>query len=163
MQNLDKQFPFIKKIPDGSHGHGKYQKRLWRVTSDTVRIRDWYKHKGICIACGRYISNWKYLQAGHYKSWACCKGFSKWDQKNIFGECGICNTGFNGNETGAKFKEGIIKRYGKKRMDYIDMLSKYPSEKMDDFKCCLLIKEVLKEMKDLPDQPEYWYSCQEWL
>jgi len=41
-------------------------------------------------------------------------------------------------------------------MDYIDMLSKYPSEKLDDFKCVLLAKELLKDMKKLPEQPEYY-------
>jgi len=162
MQNLDKQFPFISKIPIGSHGHGKYQKKLWRVISDTVRIRDWYKYK-TCIACGRIISHWKDLQAGHYKAYSVCRGFSRWDTKNIFGECGICNTGFNGNEIGVKFKEGILKRHGQERIDYIDMLSKYPSEKLDDFNVCLLIKEVLKEMKNLPEQPDYYFKVRDEL
>ena len=157
MQNLDKQFPWINKIKDGSHGHGKWQKRYWRVVSDTVRIRDWYKYK-TCICCGRRISSWKELQAGHYKAWSVCKGYSKWDMKNVFGQCGICNTGFNGNEVGVKFKEGILARYGQERMDYIDMLSKYPSEKMDDFKCALMIKEVVKDMKYLPEQPDYYQA-----
>lgn len=156
------QFKWIKKIPVGSHGSTIFQKKLWKVTSDTVRIRDWYEYK-ICIACDRNAPNWQYLQAGHYKAFSVCRGYSKFDTKNIFGECGICNTGFNGNETGTKFKEGILKRYGQGRIDYIDMLQKYPSEKMDDFKCCLLIKEVLKEMKNLPEQPDYWHQCQEWL
>lgn len=155
MQNLDKQFSFITKIPPGSHGSGKYQKKLWKVVSDTVRIRDWYKYKR-CITCGRVCYSYKDLQAGHYKAWSVCRGYSKWDLLNIFGQCGICNTGFNGNEVGAKFKEGILSRYGQKRMDYIDMLSKYPSEKLDDFKCVLLTKEIIKDMKKLPEQPDYY-------
>ena len=164
MVDLDKQFPFIKKIPhtQGDHGHGKYQKKLWRVVSDTVRIRDFYKYRK-CIACVRFIPNWKYLQAGHYRAWSVCNGFSKWDMSNIFGECPICNTGFNGNEVGAKFKEGILSRYGQKRIDYIDTMRKYPSEKMDDFKCVLLTKEILKEMKDLPEQPEYWKNANDFI
>lgn len=160
MINLDKQFPWLSKIPQGSHGHGKYQKKLWRVVSDTVRIRDWTKYKR-CICCGRVATDWKYLQAGHYKAWSVCNGFSKWDMKNIFGECGICNTGFNGNEVGAKFKEGIIERHGQERIDYIDMMRKYPSEKLEDFKCALLIKEILKEMKDLKTKPDYWYKVKD--
>ena len=162
MQNLDKQFPFVSKIPAGSHGSTKFQKKYWKVVSDTVRIRDWYKYKR-CISCNRYAVDWKYLQAGHFKAWSTCKGYSKWDMKNIFGQCGICNTGFNGMEVGAKFRDGIVDRYGQERMDYIDLLQKYPGEKMDDFKCCLMIKEILKEMKDLPEQPDYYTKCQEWL
>lgn len=142
-------------IPPGSHGSTPAQKRYWKVTSDFVRIRDFYKY-GSCIACGRRASHWSELQGGHYKSWGSCRGYSKWDINNIFGECGICNTGFNSNEVGANFKEGIIKRHGQERMDYIDKLASYPTEKMEDFEIELKIIDRLEEMKSLPEQPEYY-------
>jgi hypothetical protein len=145
----DLRASWLTKIPMGSHGSNPTQKRFWKVTSDFVRIRD---SKLGCIVCGRITD----LQAGHYKSWASCRGFSKWDMKNIFGECAYCNTGFNGNEVGAKFKENIIKRHGQERMDYIENLSSYPSEKMDDYIITQKIKAVIEQMALLPEQPEYY-------
>ena len=41
---------WLKAIPESkAHGAGTYQKRLWRLTSDYVRIRDWYEY-GVCAA-----------------------------------------------------------------------------------------------------------------
>jgi len=148
---------WITKIPQGSHGSNIMQKRYWKVVSDSVRIRDWYKYKK-CIACNKYVSSWEYLQGGHYRSWSVCRGYSKWDKLNIFGECPICNTGFNGNEVGAMFKEGIIKRYGQERIDYINKLSSYPSEKMDDIIIEQRIRKEILEMAKLPDQPDYYFK-----
>src|SRR6185503_4390177 len=39
---------WVKAIPMGKHGSGHLQKRLWRLKSDFVRIRDW-------IAFGTFI------------------------------------------------------------------------------------------------------------
>lgn len=149
---------WLTKIKPGSHGSTPTQKRYWRVVSDFVRIHDWYKYKGRCIACGRYYPSWQDLQGGHYRSWAVCKGYSKWDKMNIFGECAICNTGFNGNEVGALFKEGIIKRHGKERIEYINKLSTYPSEKMDDIIIEGKIRKEIEEMSQLPEKPDYYYK-----
>lgn len=141
-------------IPQGSHGTGIIQKKYWKVTSDLVRYRDHQKY-GTCIACGLH-KPLASLQAGHYKSWAACRGYSKWDTMNIFGECDYCNTGFNGNEVGVKFKEGIIKRYGQERMDYIDKLSAYPTEKMYDGEIVEKIKDVIYSMRELKEKPPYY-------
>lgn len=150
--NLDKQFPWIKKIPQGSHGSGKYQKKYWKVISDIVRIRD--EKKG-CITCRRhFVWNDPRWQACHYKSWASCRGYSKYDTKNIFGGCSYCNTGWNANTL--PFKDNIIKHYGQERIDYIDTLDRYPTQKMDNFEICLLIKEALKEFKTMEETPDYW-------
>lgn len=148
---------WITKIKPGSHGSTPTQKRYWRVVSDSVRIRDWYKYKR-CIACNNPIYNWQDSQAGHYRAWAVCRGYSKWDKLNIFGECAICNTGFNGNEIGAMFKEGIIKRYGQDRIEYINKLSSYPSEKMDDLVIEQKIINEIIEMEKLPEKPDYYYQ-----
>lgn len=146
---------YLTKIPTGSHGSNPTQKRYWKIVSDIVRIRDWHKYKR-CISCKKYIYSWKELQAGHFKSWATCRGYSKWDTLNIFGQCAYCNTGFNGNEVGALFKEGIIERHGQERMDYINKLSACPSEKMDNQIIEGKIIEAINSMKDLPEQPEYY-------
>lgn len=145
-------------IPLGSHGSKScsLQKKYWKVVSDFVRIRDFYEF-GTCIACGKRVNSWKDLQAGHYKSWASCNGFSKWDMNNIFGECAYCNTGFNGNEVGANFKDGILGRYGADRIEYIQNLNKHPIEKItDEFRLIEGIKKTLEMMKDLPEKPDYY-------
>lgn len=141
-------------IPQGSHGSSIIQKKYWKVTSDYVRIHDFQKY-GTCIACG-LPKRFENIQAGHFKSWAACRGYSKWDIMNIFGQCDFCNTGFNGNEVGVKFRNGIINRYGQERMDYIDSLSSYPSEKMEDHVIVDKIKDVILMMKDLKQQPDYY-------
>jgi Bacteriophage Lambda NinG protein len=141
-------------IPQGSHGSTSIQKKYWKVVSDSVRY-DVDTHKNICIACGRYTPIEK-LQAGHYKSWASCRGYSKWDTKNIFAECSFCNNGFNGNEVGANFKENIIKIYGQERMDYIDKLASYPTEKLEDHEIVPMIQAHLLVMSDYKIKPDYY-------
>lgn len=159
MQNLEQQFPWLTKIPQGSHGKGKYQRKLWKCISDTVRIRDFCQFK-TCISCNRYFVAWKdaQCQAGHFRAFGACRGFSKWDTKNIFAQCGYCNTGWNANPVADTFKQNIISRHGQERMDYIDRLAKAPLDSIRDFEVVLFMREVLKEMKDLPEQPDYWHE-----
>ena len=147
---------WLTKIPPSpSHGSNLLQQRYWRVVSDFVRIRDFEKY-GACIACGKRFNSWKESQAGHYKSWAVCRWFSKYDTKNIFAECAYCNTGFKGNEVGANFKEGIIRRYGKKRITYIDELTKYPTEKLDEDRIIEGIKSTIKKLSTVKEKPDYF-------
>ncbi len=141
-------------IPQGSHGSTIIQRKYWKVTSDYVRQKDFEKYKGECIACGMRKPIER-IQAGHYKSWAACRGYSKWDTLNIFGQCDYCNTGFNSNEVGVKFKDGIIRRYGQERMDYIERLSSYPTEKLEDHEIVDKIKNVLYLMNELKTKPAY--------
>ena len=145
---------WLGPIPQGAHGSNIVQKKYWKLVSDYVRIRD-FETYGTCIACGMR-KPLERLQAGHYKSWASCRGYSKWDVLNIFGECDYCNTGFNSNEVGAKFRDNIIKRYGQERMDYIEALSSYPTEKMEDHVIVEKMKDVLEKMKELKQKPEYY-------
>ncbi len=142
-------------IPQGTHGSSIIQKKYWKVTSDFVRIRDFYKYKGVCICCNK-PKEFERIQAGHYKSWASCRGYSKWDVLNIFGECDYCNTGFNGNEVGALFKEGILRRYGQERLQYIANLAYYPTEKLEDYEIVEKIRKVIVDMSSLPAKPDYY-------
>ncbi len=151
--------PWLGKIPLGSHGSGAIQKKYWKVTSDFVRIRDASEFAGRCISCGKRM-DWQDLQAGHCKSWASCRGYSKWDMLNIFGQCSYCNHNADAL-VGKNFTEEIKKRYGKERLDYIENLSKYPSEKLEDFEIVDMMKTRLREMADLPIQPDYYYKVKD--
>lgn len=64
-KNLKEEFPWLSKIPQGSHGSKIVFKKLWKVISDYVRIRDFIAYKR-CISCSKAISRWKEWQAGHY-------------------------------------------------------------------------------------------------
>ena len=152
----------VKKIPLGSHGSGKYQKKLWRVVSDTVRIRDYYEY-GVCISCGKPFSHWNESQAGHYKSYNGCRGFSKWDMKNIFAQCAYCNSFRDPNPTGAMFKDNIIRLYGEKRLEYIASFDKLPVEPISDYDVVQVMASLIKDMKDLPEKPDYYYEVIEML
>ena len=46
-----------RSIPEGSHGTGTLQKRLWKAVSYTVRIRDYFNY-GVCISCNRRPEHW---------------------------------------------------------------------------------------------------------
>lgn len=156
LSNMFKYTPpkWLGPIPQGSHGSSIIQKKYWKVTSDFVRTRDFEKY-GTCIACGLATPLEK-LQGGHFKSWASCRGYSKWDMLNIFGECSYCNTGFNGNEVGAKFRDGIVRRYGQERLNYIDSLDSYPTEKLEDHVIVDKIKKVILDMSILKNKPDYY-------
>jgi len=154
---------WIGCIPQGSHGSSSIQKKYWKLVSDYIRIHDTEKY-GICISCLRKIT-YETCQAGHFKSWASCRGYSKWDIQNIFAQCAFCNTGFNSNEVGASFKENIIQRHGKDRFNYIENLSSYPSEKMEDFVIVDKMRAIVILMENLKQKPPYYekiISNKEW-
>lgn len=146
---------WLGSIPQGTHGSGIAQKKLWKTTSDYVRLRDFYKY-GKCISCGKSAGHWSGLQAGHYRAWSVCRGYSKWDTINIFGQCGGCNTAYDGNLVGKRFAEGIIERYGATRLTQLENFTNRPLEKLEDHVIVEMIKDVIILMKDLPEQPDYW-------
>lgn len=149
---------WLKSIPESqSHGTGTFQKRLWKVISDYIRIRDFYKYKS-CISCGKMVLDWRDTdwQAGHYHPYSVCKGYSKFAIDNVFGQCSYCNRGFNGAPAGAMFKDMIIARYGEEHLKKIERYKYQPPEKIEDNIIVEKIKEVLELMKDLPEKPDYY-------
>lgn len=150
-------------IPQGSHGSSIIQKKYWKVVSDFVRIRDFYDY-GICISCPRKFLSWEESQAGHYKAWASCRGYSKWFVDNCFGQCSICNSSGSSsfvstkdvNVIGGNFKDNIRKRYGAKRIKFIESLDSYPTEKLEDYEIVDKIKKVILDMSTLKAKPDYY-------
>ena len=156
---------WISPIPQGCHGSSIVQKKYWKVVSDYVRIRDYFLY-ATCISCSRRFSSWQEGQAGHYKAWGSCRGYSKYDTKNIFLQCTICNSSGSvqfvskkdSNVTGGNFKDAIRARHGKKRIDFIASLDSYPTEKMEDHIIVDKIELLIILMKNLPEKPEYFNS-----
>ncbi len=154
-KNLKEEFPWLSKIPQGSHGSKIVFKKLWKVISDYVRIRDFIAYKR-CISCSKAISRWKEWQAGHYVAFSVCRGWSKYDTDNIFGQCAYCNTGYNANVTAHNFRETIKSRYGQERLDYLDSFSKKPLDKLDEYDACIRMENILKEISKLKYKPSYF-------
>lgn len=144
----------LSKIPLGSHGNTPTQKRLWRVTSDLVRIKDFMKY-GKCVSCDKRFYSWEESQGGHYKAYAVCRGYTKFNTKNIFGQCKYCNGSFSGHEVGKRFYDEIVRRHGKKRIAEINTYNTIPIEKVEDSVCEKMIYQRIKEIKKLDYQPEY--------
>jgi len=156
-----KEPKWVKSIPKSSaHGTGDLQKRLWRVVSDYVRIRDWYKYGGCCVATGVYIPHWSEGQAGHFKAYAVCNGMFKFDERNIHLQ--TANSNYFGDKKGDKaqgyyFGEELKKRYGKNFIEELEKENrKHISEKMDNTIVLDKIIYILELMKSLPEQPDYF-------
>lgn len=148
---------WIKAIPESSaHGSGTYEKRLWRLVSDFVRIRDWYKYGGRCVATGVYIPNWKEGQAGHYKSYNVCDGMFKFDEMNIHLQSASSN-GWGGQEVGFGFGKELIRRYGKGYLEKINNENrKHVSEKRSKDVVIKKMIDILCKMESLEEKPEYY-------
>lgn len=146
---------WLKAIPEGSHGSGTVQKRLWRVVSDYTRLRDWYYHKGVCVASGIKLSDWREGQAGHFLSYSTCNGLFKFDERNVHLQSAHSNQ-WGRREDWQLYEATLIQRYG---VEYINMLEdenrasplKFTVEQTKD-----KIQEILKKMATLPEQPEYY-------
>ena len=149
MEKLDK---WIKAIPEGSHGSGTLQKRLWRATSDFVRLRDWYKYRS-CTATNRPIERWQDGQAGHFISYSKCNGMFKFDTDNIFLQSAYSNA-WGDYDDWLEFERNIKLRgvdTEALRIKNRDMPLKF-----SDYEIIALMKEILEKMKSLPEQPAYY-------
>lgn len=147
---------WIKAIPENkSHGSGTYQKRLWKLTSDYVRIRDFHKY-GVCAATGKRFEHWhmQNVQAGHLKPYATCNGLYKFDTRNIHAQDGYNNK--FGNYDDFRNFEKEVKRRGydwdlfEKESNANSGARIYDSEVIEG------MKKVLHMMSGLPEKPDYY-------
>lgn len=147
--------PWVKAVPEStSHGSGSLQKRLWRLTSDYVRIRDWYKY-GTCVATGAKIRHWSEGDAGHWKSYSVCRGLFKFETTNIHLQSKTSN-GWGGQEIGHQFGETLKQRYGEKILDDLTVLNQMHDLKVSSQQLTERMKMRLEQLGELPEQPEYY-------
>ncbi len=150
---------WVKSIPPSpSHGTGTLQKRLWRLTSDFVRLRDTYHHKGICVATGKKIGHYKQGDAGHYKPYATCNGMFKFNPINIHLQSKTSN-GWGGQEIGHAFGEELKRRYGNHYLERIEDENRATPLKFTTQDLLEAMKFLLEEMGKLPKQPEYYQKA----
>ena len=143
---------WLKSIPKGSHGSTDIQKRLWKITSDVVRIRDWYKYGGSCVSCGGKIPSWKEGQAGHFKPYSVCNSYFKFNTENLALQCAYDNA-YGGADKGYRFGEEL-----ERRGVNLEQLQKYNlklhGSKMYDYELIPIIEKLLDT--ELPEYPDYF-------
>lgn len=147
---------WIKAIPESkAHGAGTYQKRLWKLTSDYVRIRDFHKY-GYCAATGKHFDTWKgpACQAGHLKPYSTCNGLYKFDVRNIHAQHG--NSNKFGNYDDFRNFEKEVKRRGYDWDLFEQESNANNGARLYDSEVIEAIKQLLNQMAKLPEQPDYY-------
>ena len=143
-------------IPLGSHGNNPIQKRLWKLTSDFVRIFDWELY-GVCASCGKKIQHWQDGDCGHYKAWSVCNNYFKFDKRNLALQCSNCNRLSDGS-IGHNFGETLKKRRGDHILQSIEN-HKYNLHggKLENIKLVQLAKEMVDTIhKEFTIKPDYY-------
>lgn len=147
---------WIKAIPENkSHGAGTYQKRLWRLVADYVKIRDFHKY-GYCAATGKKFESWQgsAVHAGHLKPYSNCNALFKFDARNIHAQDGYSNK--YGNYDDFRNFEAEVKRRG-----YDWDLFEYENNQaigtpLRDKEVEIQMLVILGKIKELPEQPDYF-------
>lgn len=137
--------PWFKSLPSqANHGSNKEQRKLWRLVSETVRLRDYKKG---CVSCGRYFDSWKDAQCGHYRAWSICNGMFKFNLKVLAAQCAHCNMVSDG-VIGHRFTETMKERYGDDYPEWVIAENlKHKGEKLDLPTIVAYAEEVLEEKK----------------
>lgn len=147
-------------IPPGSHGSNPIQKRLWKLTSDFVRIRDW-ETWGTCVSSGKRIEHWKDGDCGHWKPWAVCNAYFKFHTINLSLQGKNDNRG-NGGEVGYKFAEEMKRRYGDNILEVIEEENQaHQGQKFDNVKLVMMAHSLVVAMSKLSDKPDYYGEMME--
>jgi len=145
--------PWIKAIPESqAHGSGTFQKRLWKLTSDYVRIRDFYTYK-VCAATGKTFEHWKDSHAGHLKPYSTCNALFKFDVRNIHMQHGNSNKW--GNFDTFRDFEKVVRNRGYDFDKFERENQKAQGSRLYDSDVVEQMKKVLKLMAKLPEQPDY--------
>lgn len=149
---------WYKSIPEGSHGSNPIEKKLWRLVTDYVRIRD-FSDYGNCISCGRQFDCWEEAQGGHYRPFSKCKGYTKFDYRGVFAQCAYCNSRMNDDkfEGGRIFADNIVFRYGKRHLNLInEFVSEKYSAKREYPQLITMMLDIICLMSRLDDKPDYY-------
>jgi hypothetical protein len=118
-------------------------KKLWKVFSEYIRLRDTKGGYGKCFTCPRIVF-WKNADCGHGIGRQHLA--TKYDEKNNHLQCKHCN-GFEGGKREV-YKEEINKRYGPQTWDLMELKSKQVC-KMGSFEVEQLTKYYQEKIKTL--------------
>lgn len=147
--------PWLKAVPEGKHGSGTLQKRLWRLKSDFVRIRDWHTWGPRCIATGRHLESWSAGQAGHFKSYTKCNGMYKFNENNIHLQSAMSNS-WPDKDDWNHFEMELVARYGPRFVQQIEEDNKATDVRITTELVMAEIRRTITSLKELPEQPKYF-------
>lgn len=145
---------WIKAIPRGVHGSGHLQQRLWRLKSDFVRIRDWTQF-GTFIDTAVPICNWYDAQAGHWRSFAECRGMFKFHEMNIHAQSPKGNS-WPTSTTWENYRKNLTNRYNSQFIDAIDLSNKNWPLKITTELVLKEMERTIRMIEMLSTQPPYW-------
>ena len=148
------QEAWVKAIPySANHGAG-IQKKLWRLISDYVRIRDWYKY-GVCVATGVRIEHWKEGHAGHFKAYSKCNGMFKFDERNVHLQSPRSNS-WGGYEDWIAYENELLKRYeyGLPEIDKWNL--ELQGTNITNTMVIEKMRDIIQKMGELKEKPEYY-------
>lgn len=142
-------------IPEGSHGSTTIQKRLWKLTSDYVRIKEFYKYNGRCVSCRTILYSWQDGQACHWKRWSACNNYMKFYIDNLAFGCATCNN-YGDQNTGYNFTVEMKRRHGENFADIIEAKNKLAhGGKLEDYVLEDMMKKLLSDFMLLEEVPDY--------
>ena len=100
----------------------KLKKDLDKVFNAFIRDRD-MKHFNsfTCISCGQRKDK-SLMHAGHF--YAGTFTATRWDERNVNGQCAGCNTFKHGNLL--EYRKGMIAKYGQGVVDELEELHRKP-------------------------------------
>ena len=121
----------------------KLKKKLDRLFSKYIKLRDGGQDYFKCISCQR-TKSLNQFNAGHY--WSRRFMSTRYDEKNVNGQCVYCNLHLKGHIQG--YTQGLVKKYGQDVLQLLD-IKKNNVCKMGEFEFTLLIDEYKEKIKDL--------------
>lgn len=146
---------WIKAIPESqAHGSGTLQKRLWKLKSDFVRIRDWTAFDGYTVD-GKKLEHWSHGQAGHLKPYSNCNGMFKFSEINIHLQSEASNKWGN-RDTWKAYEAELVRRYSQEFVDAIETSNRDCSLKFTNEQVINEMKRTLKMLGMCKEQPAYY-------
>lgn len=143
-----------------SHGTGNLQKKLWKLVSDYVRVRDWYAYNKRCVATGEYIPTWQQGNAGHFISYSVCNSMFKFDIWNIHLQSAKSNA-WGGQSIGHSFGEELKRRYGDNFLEELKAENRsWVGRKVENYLIVKEMADILDLFESLPEKPDYYERVQ---
>lgn len=137
---------WFTKLKAGSHGSNAAQKKYWKVVSDTYREEDWNRYNGRCVSCHKTLEHWKDGDLAHFKRYAVCNSWFKFERKNLALSCKGCNRNDDGI-VGHAFGEELKRRWGEDVIEWIEQENlKYRGQKLETWQ---IVDKVARLRPDL--------------
>ena len=121
----------------------KLKKKLDRLFSKFIKLRDGGLEFFKCISCQK-TKPLSQFNAGHY--WSRRYMSTRYDEKNVNGQCIYCNMHLSGNIQG--YQIGLIKKYGEEILQHLE-IKKNNISNMGRFEFEVLINEYNDKIKIL--------------